>query len=68
MGEQSPIFFHFNFSTARAHSRAREFNYNTPPTNLSREKCEKNKKNNFPKTLDKPPHLWYTIDVKGRDP
>ena len=67
MGEQSPIFL-FQFSTARARSRAREFNYNTPPTNLSRGKCEKNKKNNFPKTLDKPPQVWYTNDVKGRVP
>ena len=61
-------FFYFNFSVARARSRAREFHYNTDPTNLSREKCEKNKKNNFPKTLDKLPQVCYTIIVKGRVP
>jgi hypothetical protein len=55
----------FSFAPAGARSRAPEFYYNTPPTNLSREKCEKNKKSFFPKMLDIFCGVCYTIIVKG---
>jgi len=47
----------------RARLRARVFHYTTFAPILSREKCEKNKKTFFPKTLDKMGVWVYTIRV-----
>jgi hypothetical protein len=58
--------FPFCFGRAANACRRREFILYHTPSNLSREKSKKNKKNFFPKTLDKSAQLCYNIIVIKR--